>query len=71
MRQLTRNLLAASAGALVMSLTGLGSTARAFPPTVTVSPGYDARLAESRKAREAKPAPVPRPTPKRKHPARK
>src|SRR5205823_936808 len=36
-------------------LTGLltSSPARALPPTVTNSPGYDARLAESRKAAPA------------------
>ncbi len=37
--------------ALMMSICAWGSTASARPPTIMNSPGYDARLAESRKAR--------------------
>ena len=42
------------AAALVLSLGGPALVAPAFarPPTVTNSPGYQARLAESRKALE-------------------
>ena len=35
---------------LLLGLLLSGSSAIARPPTVQVSPGYDARLAESRKA---------------------
>ena len=35
---------------LVLLLIAAGAPALARPPTLTVSPGYDARLAESRKA---------------------
>lgn len=44
-----RKFLAAAGFAVALSLTGLVSTtpASAAPPTATVSPGYDARLAAS------------------------
>jgi hypothetical protein len=50
-----------------LTITVLGSLtlapARAVPPTVTPSPGYDARLQESRSASTIyTPAPRPRPT---------
>jgi hypothetical protein len=43
-----KKFLAAATFAVALSLTGLVSTpASAAPPTATVSPGYDARLAAS------------------------
>jgi hypothetical protein len=39
--------------------------AHAVPPTVTPSPGYDARLQESRAARRTHVEPVLKPAPKR------
>jgi hypothetical protein len=61
---------ALTAGMLVW--LAIAGTARALPPTVTVSPGYDARLAESRKALQAQPpAPPAQPARKRKPPARR
>lgn len=41
--------------AVAMAISGIGVIAPAFaiPPTVTPSPGYDARLAEQRRAAEA------------------
>jgi len=39
--------------AIVALATLLGGSALAAPPTVTPSPGYDARLQESRKATAA------------------
>jgi hypothetical protein len=61
--------------ALVIAALALsGATARAVPPTVTPSPGYDARLQESRKAHSASTPDAVQPTPsalrhhgKRKH----
>jgi len=38
------------AGLIAVSAACPGAPARAAPPTVTPSPGYDARLQESRKA---------------------
>jgi hypothetical protein len=35
---------------LMLVVSGWAATANARPPTLQVSPGYDARLAESRKA---------------------
>jgi hypothetical protein len=51
--------------ALVLSLSGLVllTPANAAPPTVTPSPGYDARLQEQRDA--ARISPVPRPVHRR------
>ncbi len=48
----TINLLFAAAGLLVLGC-GLAIPAKAFPPTATVSPGYDRALAESRRQRGA------------------
>jgi hypothetical protein len=45
-----RTLIAVVAGMLVLSA---GAAALARPPTVMNSPGYDARLAESRQALQA------------------
>jgi hypothetical protein len=59
-------LCTASAAALVV----LGSIAPALavPPTVTPSPGYDARLQEQRKAMSTPPSTVAQPvTPPRHH----
>jgi hypothetical protein len=61
--------------ALVIAALGLPiSAVRAVPPTVTPSPGYDARLQESRKANSGASPTVVQPTPpaprhhgKRKH----
>jgi hypothetical protein len=59
--------------ALVMAALSI-SAAGAVPPTVTPSPGYDARLQESRKARSSlnpdavqPTSPTPRHHSKRKH----
>jgi hypothetical protein len=41
---------AAIAAAMVVALAALLAPARAAPPTVTPSPGYDARLQEQRAA---------------------
>jgi len=41
------------------------STARAAPPTVTPSPGYDARLQEQRAAQRRHVEPALKPAPKR------
>ena len=57
-----KHFFALVAAALLSSLT-LVAPARAVPPTVTPSPGYDARLQESRSASTIyMPAPRPRPT---------
>lgn len=50
-----KKLIAAAAVAAAVSLTGfaVATPAIAAPPTATVSPGYDARLAESRTAKVA------------------
>ena len=55
-------LLNALVGASVLAAT---SAASAAPPTVQYSPGYDARLAEQRKARLGlqQLAPIPQPGP--------
>lgn len=50
---MTRTRLAGTTRATIvaaLALTGTLSTALARPPTMQHSPGYDARLAESRKA---------------------
>ena len=47
---------------IAVALAGAVSTAaRAVPPTVTPSPGYDARLQEQRSASRAAVAPVVKP----------
>lgn len=58
--------------AVAMAILSIGAIAPAFavPPTVTPSPGYDARLAEQRRAAEVQaPAharkPLPRPSAQR------
>jgi hypothetical protein len=43
-------LIGAGAAVLVLTFGGGPQPAQARPPTVTNSPGYEARLAESRKA---------------------
>lgn len=70
MKLLMQGRFGALAGALAAFLAALGSAALARPPTVTVSPGYDARLAESRKALSAQKATPAQPHPKRKHRSR-
>lgn len=51
-----RPLFASSLAALFLSVIAL--PAHAVPPTVTPSPGYDARLAEQRRALQAQQPPV-------------
>ena len=43
---------------VVAALCGAATLAQARPPTVTPSPGYDARLQESRSALSATPPPA-------------
>ena len=57
--------------ALLLSLAGPTATAIALPPTVTNSPGYEARLAESRKARAAQAATAAQPQPQHRKKRRK
>jgi hypothetical protein len=56
-----KKLVGTVAAALVISLGGQALVGSAFarPPTVTNSPGYQARLAESRKALSASEAATP------------
>ena len=64
MKRMNGALLAATAVAALLSL----APARAAPPTVTPSPGYDARLQEQRSATstvQQPVAPVVMPTPPR------
>ena len=60
---------------LVASAMLAGAPAQAAPPTVTPSPGYDARLQESRKATttsdQAPSTPANAPVAPRHHPPRK
>jgi hypothetical protein len=64
---------AAIVAAMAVALGALLGPARAAPPTVTPSPGYDARLQEQRAAQAAaspaiyQPAPVHRRRGKRSH----
>ena len=51
----------AGTAVLALSLTGWAAIVQARPPTVMSSPGYDARLAESRKAYAAALAAQPAP----------
>ena len=53
LRILKRKSLATIAVAMAISNIGAIAPAFAIPPTVTPSPGYDARLAEQRRAAEA------------------
>jgi hypothetical protein len=46
---------------IAVALAGSVSAAHAVPPTVTPSPGYDARLQEQRAASRAAVAPVVKP----------
>ena len=39
------------AAAALLALVGVSAPAHAFPPTATISPGYDRALAESRRGR--------------------
>jgi len=59
------------AAALALGGSALMTAASAAPPTVTPSPGYDARLQEQRAAQRNYAPPyepvVPRPTPGRRH----
>ena len=58
-----KRIFAALAAAAVLGTLSLIAPAYAVPPTVTPSPGYDARLQESRSATAIyTPAPVRRPT---------
>jgi len=50
-----------SAFAILLGIVGGTSQASAAPPTVTPSPGYDARLQEQHKAATATPTPTPTP----------
>lgn len=52
LRILKRKSFATSAVAMAISSIGAIAPAFAIPPTVTPSPGYDARLAEQRRAVE-------------------
>ena len=60
-----------AAVAVALGSWGLITPAKAAPPTVTPSPGYDARLQEQRAAQSAVAPPyqgvVRRPTPPRRH----
>lgn len=47
--------------AAVLACSAIWTPARAVPPTVTPSPGYDARLQEQRAASRASTAPVTKP----------
>ncbi len=61
-------------GIVVVALCGASTLARARPPTVVTSPGYDARLQESRKAlggSQATTAPASVPVAKPKHSKKK
>jgi hypothetical protein len=49
----------------VLNVWGLPVPAHAVPPTATPSPGYDARLQESRAAQRSHVGPVVKPVPKR------
>ena len=49
----------------VLAVWGSLIPAHAVPPTATPSPGYDARLQESRAARRTHVEPVLKPAPKR------
>lgn len=56
--------------AIIIAAASLVPPARAVPPVATPSPGYDARLQESRKAATTTVAPAPQPKKKaRKGPA--
>lgn len=54
--------------AVIIAATSLAPPARAVPPVATPSPGYDARLQESRKAATTTAAPAPQPKKKRRGP---
>jgi len=49
------------AAAVAIAAGSFVTPARAVPPTATPSPGYDARLQESRKSATTTFAPVPQP----------
>jgi hypothetical protein len=58
-----KRIIAALAAATLLGGLALVAPAQAVPPTVTPSPGYDARLQESRSATTIyTPAPARRPT---------
>jgi hypothetical protein len=65
-----KRILIALAATIAVTGGALLSPARAVPPTVTPSPGYDARLQESRSGGSATiiytPAPRPKAKPKKK-----
>jgi hypothetical protein len=50
--------------AVVLASSASLTAAQAVPPTVTPSPGYDARLQEQRAAQRTHVAPVLKPAPK-------
>ncbi|MBR0840843.1 hypothetical protein JQ607_11650 [Bradyrhizobium liaoningense] len=52
-------------GLVLAALCGASTLAHARPPTVVNSPGYDARLQESRKALSGAPTTAPVAKPKR------
>jgi hypothetical protein len=60
--------LSLKAAAIALAFTGgiVATAAHARPPTVSNSPGYDARLAESRKAQQQylRAAPMEAPSPR-------
>jgi hypothetical protein len=55
------NRLCTASAVVVLVIFGALAPARAVPPTVTPSPGYDARLQESRKAAEGSSSPAVQP----------
>jgi len=57
--KLTLSMLAAA----IIAAASLTMPARAVPPVATPSPGYDARLQESRKAATTTPVPQPKKKP--------
>ena len=61
-----KRILATLAAGTVLGSLALVAPARAVPPTATPSPGYDARLQESRSATTIY-TPAPRPAKPRRH----
>jgi len=60
--------LQAKVAAVALLSLGCSAPAAAAPPTVTPSPGYDARLSEQRAARAAAPSLTQdQPAPRRRH----
>jgi hypothetical protein len=61
-----KSICAGLAGIMALAVSAVLAPALAAPPTVTPSPGYDARLQESRSARSVSPR-LYDPAPQRRH----